>query len=314
MKLARLLGITMLLLGRRRVGAQELAERFEVSVRTIYRDLEALYAAGVPVVSYPGLDGGYEILHTFRIDRQYLSMEELRSMLIALKGVQAAWSEQQLGRLLDKVGALLSRTEGGAEREKDAGQVVLDLNPWRGGKREKKMLEELGQALEQCRAIHMAYMNWEGKESEREIEPIGLVLRDMVWYLYGFCRLRQDYRTFRLNRIQRLEPLEERFERHAMTIEELDRRWESDGEQQLELRLLFHPSVRTRVRDEYPPQAIRQREDGWLEVACTRHKGYWLYSRLLSYGPRVKILDPPEVAQEMLRMAQDMVELYEDRS
>ncbi|QJC53457.1 YafY family transcriptional regulator [Paenibacillus albicereus] len=312
MKLARLLGITMLLLGRRRVGAQELSERFEVSVRTIYRDLEALNAAGVPVVSYPGLDGGYEILKTFQIDRQYLSMDELRSMLIALKGVQAAWSEQQLGRLLDKVSALLNRSETGVERESGAGQVVLELNPWRCGEREKRMLGQLEQALEHCRSIRMAYTDWEGKESEREIEPIGLVLRDMVWYLYGFCRLRQDYRTFRLNRIQRLEPLEERFERHSMTIQELDRRWEADGEPQIELRLLFHPSVRTRVRDDYPAQAIRQREDGWLEVDCAPYGGYWMYSRLLSYGPCVKIVWPPEAALELRRMAQGIVELYAD--
>ncbi|WP_245851133.1 helix-turn-helix transcriptional regulator [Paenibacillus herberti] len=310
MKLERMLGITMLLLGRRRVGAQELADRFEVSLRTIYRDLEALNTAGVPVISYPGLDGGYEIMESFRLDRQYLSLEELRSIIVALKGVQSVLSEQQVGTLLDKVGALLKRSGTAGIADEIGSRMIIDLNPWRGDDSQRAMLEQLSQSLEACTAVSIMYMDWQGKQSEREIEPIGLMMRDMTWYLYGYCRLRQDYRSFRLSRIDQLTVLSDCFKRHSMTIQELDRRWQEDEEYRIRLRLLFHPSVKTRVRDDYGPQAIETREDGWLLVECEGYKGYWLYSRLLSYGPYLRVLGPEEVAHEVLLQAASIVEQY----
>lgn len=313
MKLERLLGITMLLLGRRRVGAQELSERFEVSLRTIYRDFEALNSAGVPVVSYPGLDGGYEIMEQYRIDRQYLSLDELRSIIVALKGVQPVLSELQVGKLLDKVGALLNRS-GSANAADEAGsRIVIELNPWRSGDAQQAMLEELNRALDDCLVVRLIYTDWQSAVSEREVEPIGLVMRDMVWYLYGYCRLRQDYRTFRLNRVEQLAVQPDVFARHSMTIKEVDRRWEEDAELRVSLRLLFHPSVKTRVRDQYGPHSYFIREDGWLEVVCDSHKGYWLYSRLLSYGPYVRVLEPPEVAQEVLAQAAGITALYSEQ-
>src|ERR1700730_6607732 len=131
------MAITILLLNRKRVQAQELADRLEVSLRTIYRDLESLNLAGIPIVSYTGAEGGFEIMENFRLDRQMLSFDELIALSTALRGLHSsqAFSKQNLDGLLDKVGALVSKAEQG--RMAGADQVIIDLNPWKRSSSER---------------------------------------------------------------------------------------------------------------------------------------------------------------------------------
>src|SRR5690606_20279388 len=131
------LAIVMLLLNRRRVSARELSDRFEVSLRTIYRDVETLCQAGIPVISHAGQTGGYEIMERYRLERQFLSMDELQSIVIALRGVQGPMGERHIGGLLDKVGAMLAKSE--RERMRAAGErVVIDLTPWKNDRGERE--------------------------------------------------------------------------------------------------------------------------------------------------------------------------------
>ncbi len=139
LKLDRLLAITMLLLNRRRVSAKELSERFEVSLRTVYRDLETINQAGIPVVSYSGMAGGYEIMDQYRLDRQFLSLEELQAIIIALKGMRSSLEDHDIGSLLNKVGAMMARSELGTA-ESMSQQLIIDLNPWQERKSEKENL------------------------------------------------------------------------------------------------------------------------------------------------------------------------------
>jgi predicted DNA-binding transcriptional regulator YafY len=211
MKLDRLLAITMLLLNRKRVSAKELAERFEVSLRTVYRDVEAINQSGIPIISYTGSSGGYEIMDRYRLDRQLLSLEELKSIIIALRGFQTTLDELKIGSLLDKVGALLVKSEQGSVA-KASRELIIDINPWKSGKEEKEKLEILRQGIRGNRLIAFMYTNGKGEQVKRLCEPMGVVLKGYVWYLYGYCRLRADFRIFRLSRMRQLEITEETFE------------------------------------------------------------------------------------------------------
>ncbi|PZE20135.1 helix-turn-helix transcriptional regulator [Paenibacillus xerothermodurans] len=310
MKLDRLLAITMLLLNRKRVTAKELTERFEVSVRTIYRDLECLNQAGIPIVSFAGASGGYEIMDQYRLERQYLSMEELQAIVIALKGVRSSLDDTDIGGLLDKVGALVAKSERNNIDDLSQ-QILIDINPWYGAEVERERLTVLRAAIRDTKLIQMNYINSQGETSERECEPMGMVLKGYVWYLYGFCRLRHDYRIFRLSRIDGLTVLSETFERKHKPLDQLDVRWNRpDVQNVVKLVLQFQPRVKSRVRDYFGHAKVEDLPDGTVLVTSVQPEEPWLYSMLLSYGPDVKICEPISVAEAVAAQARKIVELY----
>ncbi|MCI3919371.1 YafY family transcriptional regulator [Paenibacillus sp. TRM 82003] len=321
MKLDRLLAITMLLLNRRRVSAGELAARFEVSLRTVYRDIDAITVAGIPVVSFPGADGGYEIMESYRLERQLLTYEEMQSIIVALRGVRASIDEGQVGALLDKVGALIAGTgranAGVGEGVGMAGrqELVIDINPWQGGERERGLLASLKAAIRENRLVRFDYVSNSGAASTRDVEPASIVLKGYSWYLYGFCRLRGEGRIFRLSRIEALAVSDERFPpRAAREIERLTYAgWSRppDGEC-VRLVLRFHPRAKPRVLDYFERERIATEPDGTLVVTAVQPEEPWLIGYLLGYGADVRVVEPASVAEAVRRAALEVVRLYDD--
>ncbi|TDF92123.1 helix-turn-helix transcriptional regulator [Paenibacillus piri] len=314
MKLDRLLAITMLLLNRKRVGAAELAERFEVSLRTIYRDLESLNQAGIPIVSFAGASGGYEIMDQYRLERQFLSLDELQSIIIALRGVRSTFEEMDIGSLMDKVGTLIARTEHSAV-DAMSQQMMIDLNPWQGGQADKEKLSMLRTAIRETQLASFAYTSSQGETLERLCEPIGVVLKGYVWYLHGYCRLRDDFRVFRLSRIERLTILPETFVRREKTLEQLDYRQGRNREDRelIKLVLLASPRLKPRLQDYFQPEQIATQPDGTLLVTSVQPEEPWLYRMLLAYGADLQILEPASVRDAVVEEARKIVKLYETR-
>ncbi|UVI29970.1 helix-turn-helix transcriptional regulator [Paenibacillus spongiae] len=311
MKLDRLLAITMLLLGRRRVSAKELADRFEVSLRTVYRDLETINQAGIPIVSYTGATGGYEIMDQYRLDRQFLSLEELQSIVIALRGIRSSMDEKEIGGLLDKVGALVAKSEQGAAASMSQ-QLLIDINPWHEGEADKEKLNVLKTAIRSARLIRFDYTNGNGEDSQRVCEPMSVVLKGYVWYLYGYCRLRQDFRIFRLSRIGKLAELPETFERREGNLEQLNyRSIRPQDAPTLHLVLRFQPRHKARVKDYFPNCEIETEEEGTLLVTVVQPDEPWVRAMLMSYGTDVTVLEPVSLAQELVREAKKIIRKYE---
>lgn len=329
MKLDRLLAITMLLLNRRRVSAAELSERFEVSLRTVYRDMEAIAAAGIPIVSFPGADGGYEIMESYRLERQLLTYEEMHSIIVALRGVRASIDEGQIGTLLDKVGALIAGTgraaeggSGGGRAGRSGGdggvlagrqELVIDMNPWQGGERERDLLAALKAAIRETRVARFSYVSGSGEATTRDVEPASIVLKGYSWYLYGFCRLRGEARIFRLSRIEGLSVSNERFAPRTAAIERLTyASWSRprDGEN-IRLVLRVHPRAKARALDYFPRESISTDPDGTLVVASVQPEEPWLIGYLLGYGADLLVVEPASVAAAVRRAALEVARLYE---
>lgn len=310
MKLKRLLGITMLLLSRKRVGAQELAERFEVSLRTIYRDIEAINAAGIPIASFAGVDGGYEIMDEFRIERQIVTLDDLSFIVTALKGMQSPLQDKQVDHLLAKISALIARNE--QHRIEEAGeQLIIGLNPWTRVEADKEKLAELRLAAKNRHVVWITYSNANGDTGERAIEPIGLAWKGNGWYVYAYCRLRKDCRTFKLSRIRKLRVDMEIFLRRKERLEDLDASWEwRDAQSYINMVLRFHPRVRVRVEEYFGPEHMTVEEDGSLLVRSELPEDDWLYGILLSYGPDLRVLEPKTLADAISGQASRVVELY----
>lgn len=311
MKINRLLSIVMYLLSRKRMGGQELADIFEVSLRTIYRDLETINDAGIPIASYSGANGGYEIMDQYRIDRQIVTLEDLHSIMNALKGIQSSLDDPALDDLMAKVGALVTKSE--QSRLEEAGEkLIFDTKIWRGGNVDRHMLTSLRQAAKNRSVVLFQYTNSEGTGEPRTVEPIGLAWKGYAWYLYAYCRLRKDYRTFRLTRIKELVVSAERFVNRDISMEDLDARWgKQDTKNQIPMVLRFHPRARARVEEYFPPEEITIGEDSYLLVRTEHAEDVWLYGTLLSYGTDVTVLEPKHLANNIKDRALQIYSLYE---
>ncbi|MBW5445959.1 WYL domain-containing protein [Cohnella sp. CFH 77786] len=312
MKLDRLLAITMLLLNRKRVSAKELADRFEVSLRTVYRDVETIQMAGIPVVSYAGTSGGYEIMDRYRLDRQMLSFEELNSIVVALRGIRTTLDDREIEPLLDKVGALLGKSEH--ERlDESSDRLAIDINPWSRGAEDKEKLTGLREAIRDRKVIRFEYTNAEGDRTSRSCEPMKLVLKGYVWYVYGYCLLRRDFRIFRLSRIRELDITGPVFVRREMPATDNLLRWDRMiHESVLDLVLQFAPKMRARVVDEFEPASIEDMPDGSVRVRFSRPDGPWLYRYLLGFGTDVRVLQPAETALKLRAEAEKIVKMYSE--
>lgn len=310
MKIDRLLAITMLLLNRRRISAKELSERFEVSLRTIYRDVEAINQAGIPVVSYAGLSGGYEIMDQYRLDRQFLSLEELHSIITGLKGIRSSIGDQEISNLLDKVGALVAKSEQHTAAHL-SNELIIDMNPWRNGHQNKEQLTVLRTAIRETRLVAFSYISSQSEPSVRTVEPMGIVAKGFGWYLYGYCLLREDFRVFRLSRMHEVDVLPQTFERKQETLEQLDySRGKRDPSTLIKIVLHAQANIRAQIEDYFRPDQVVRQPDGTLLITATQPDEPWLHGLLLGYGPSLRILEPAHLAAAIKEKAEKIVALY----
>lgn len=310
MKIDRLLAMTVLLLNRGRVSSKELADRFEVSTKTIYRDMETLNQSGIPIVAHQGISGGFEIMEPYAMARQFLTLSEIEAIVAAVKGIHTAMEDRMIGTLLDKVKALLSRGDR-LHMEQQGAEIVFDFNPWGQGPAARDKVNSLRKAIVQTNKVEFKYLNMSGTESKRVVEPLALILKGYLWYLQAYCTLRNEFRVFRLSRIQELLLLEQSFVRkQAPSLEGYA--WESDWSNAnvQEMTFLFHSKVQYRVCDTFDPAQVTRGEDGSLRVKGSFAEDEWLYGMLLSYGAQVKVEEPHHVAEEVVNRARKIIERY----
>ena len=308
MRIDRLLAVTVMMLNRDRVTARELAEKFEISVRTIYRDLEAIGLAGIPVVSYSGNRGGYGIMDTFRLDRQYLTFDDIISMVSVLRGVNTALENRELDTAIEKI---TSMVPGGQmeEMEQYFDRIIVDLLPLGYTKRQKAQFKTVHRAVAGQFLLKFNYRNSLGEKTHRTVEPMTLIFKGYAWYLFAFCRLKNDFRLFRLSRMSASEVLDETFKRRSRSYESM---WSpsKDRIKTVDLVLKFLPAARVRVEDFFDENQIEYLEDGTLQVKVTFPEDEWVYSTLLSYGEDLEVLAPLHIRQILKEKAEKISLIY----
>ncbi len=303
MKNSRLFEILFILVERRRVTARELAERFEVSERTIYRDVDALSAAGVPVYAQIGRGGGIRLMDQFVLDRAVLSPEQQDEVLLALQavlGVRRAGYERDT---LSKLSALFRR-QGGDWME-------VDFAGWGGGKQERNNFQLVKEAILTRRRLEFTYYSSGGERTRRQTEPAKLVFKSGCWYLQAFCLTRQDWRVFRLGRMEDPALEEERYTpRPAPAALEPE---PSAGAREVRLRLRFQPEAAYRVLDSFHPSQVTREGEGRLLVECAFPEDEWVLGFLLSFGDRVEVLEPDDWRKRLARETKKIAEIYKTR-
>lgn len=309
MKSDRVMSILMMLLEGKRVRAQDMADRLEVSVRTVYRDVDTLCAAGIPVRSIGGVKGGIELMPGYRLEGRMFSTDEHSALLAGLSNLSAMLHTDALAQALSKLRGLLPDGRAG-EIERRAAQIVIDPEPWLGDGRSRQTLETVETALEASRLMTFAYLDRFGNRTERTAEPYRLVLKGDQWYVQCYCLLRNDYRLFRLSRMLGVRVREEGFFPRDVPKPELDTGEITAGEQ-LEITLRVHVSAADRVMEYCAFDRFTPDGDEHYLVRFPFIDREYYYDRLLSLGDRCECVAPAYVREKLRRRIRRMAEIYQ---
>ena len=298
--LNRLLSIIYILLNKGTITAAELAQRFEVSVRTIYRDVETLSMAGIPIYAKKGKNGGICLTEQFVLDKMLVSEEEQQQILAALMSVQETGAQDEketLRKLLE-----FFKTE-------PSNWVAIDFSDWSG--RRKELFEQIKTAVLKHQVMQFDYYGQYGEMSSRTVEPLQLIFKDYTWYLLAYCRTRQDVRLFKVLRMKRVIVLEEHFEtgRRHEEIRSDEKPGNTEAEF-TEVTLWIDKKEAYRIYDRFEEEEISVLPDGNYQVRFRCLLDDWVYGVILSFGPAAKVLAPKEVQREIRQRVGEMAALY----
>lgn len=309
MKLDRLVSIIMILLDKRRVSAQELAEMFEVSQRTIYRDIDAISMAGIPIRSTSGVGGGFEIMPNYKLDKNVFSSADLSALLMSLSGLSNIIGGDNLTHALAKIKSFIP-AEQSKEIEVRANQIYIDLNPWVGNSTTQPYLEILQQALQEKRLLCFTYTDRHGKQTARTVEPYQLVLKSRHWYFQGYCYTRNDFRLFRLSRMLNLHMEETTFTPRNYQKPQLNIDSMVASIQRI-ITLRIHHSIMDRVLDYCAYENFSPDGDENYLVQFPFIENDYYYDMLLSFSSKCECLAPASVREEIRCRIQKLAALYD---
>ena len=300
MKIDRLIGILSVLLQEEKVTAPELAERFEVSRRTINRDIEELCRAGIPIRTTQGTGGGISIMDGYRMDRTILTSKDMQMILAGLRGLDSVSGSGYYSRLMEKIRAGSSDFISGRDC------LLIDLSSWYKDSLAPKIEILLG-AIEERHLVSFRYYAPSG-ESDRTVEPCFLIFRWSSWYLWGFCRDREDFRLFKLNRMDRVLKTDMRFEGREAEVPDLSGEKIFSG--QIRVKALFHRDQKWRLIEEFGPESFRETEDGRLLFTADYTDLDSLTSWIMTFGDKAELLEPAEARETVTRTVKRMAEIY----
>lgn len=301
MQTERLFEIVYTLLDRGTITAQELADRLGVSKRTILRDIETLTLAKVPVYTTQGKGGGVSLLEGYVLDKAVLSDEEKEQILLGIKTLLPTGSAS--GKALSKLGSLFS--------VKNTDWIEVDFSRWSNPTHDREKFNNLKNAVMQRKALAFSYPDSAGEISQRRVYPLKLVFQGQSWYVQAFCLLKNDYRTFKINRMLDICVLPETFDAEEYTppsvVPEI-----IPTQSKVHIRAVFDVAVAYRIYDEFNPEDITKTEDGTFIVDTTMIFDEWVYGYFLSFGNHVHILEPISFRQELRQRIGEMLKNYSE--
>ncbi len=316
MKLERLLSIIILLLNRRIVQAKELAERFEVSIRTIYRDIDTINGAGIPIVTYQGANGGIGLAEGYRLDRNILTNDELAAIVTALRSISTSYSKEQNQRLVEKINSVVSPADEQDFLHK-TNRVLIDLSPWDRCNRLMQKLQTLEDAVKSSQLVKFTYSDAEGNISQRVVEPYTLILKGRQWYVQAYCLGKEAFRLFKLKRMKDLsQDGNKTFIRRVLptTVSNpLHHYVQSEQTSPVpEIVIRFQAEARHLAEEWFGTEEISLVDDGSWEVRKAYPENEWLYSFILGLGHQAEVLEPTHLRQIIASRANKIAERYKN--
>jgi predicted DNA-binding transcriptional regulator YafY len=301
MKIDRMIGILSILLQQEKVTAPYLAEKFEVSRRTINRDIEHLCLAGIPLLTTQGQNGGISIMEGYKIDRTLLTSSDMQAILAGLRSLDSVSGTNRYAQLMEKLSVGASNLLAGDQH------ILIDLSSWYKSSLAPK-IELIHGAIEGAKQISFTYFSPKG-ESRRTVEPYDLVFQWSSWYVWGWCLNRQDFRLFKLNRMTELQNGSP-FEKRVAPLPDLSP--ERVFPQTYQVKALFAPEYKWRLVEEFGLKSFTEQPDGKLLFSFGFTDRDNILSWILTFGSGAELLEPVEFRRELYQLGKEMQEKYRD--
>lgn len=293
----RLFEIAYILIQKKKVTAKELANKFEVSTRTIYRDIETLSRANIPIYATKGKEGGIEILDEYVLNKMLLTEEEQNQILFALQGIKKVAGQNEKD-ILEKLSRLFNK--------KADDWIRIEFSNWGKDKEKEERFNKIKAAILNKNRIKFEYYNTNEEKSERIVEPLQIWFKDKSWYLIAFCKLKQDYRIFKIARIKEIKILEEHFKRELQQ----ENKKEEYKFKTVTLELEISKKMAYRVYDEFEDSEINKKDDGSFIINVEYPENEWVYGYILSFGEYVKVLSPERVKRTIKDKIEKILKNY----
>ena len=304
MKTERLIGILSILLQKEKTTAPELAERFEVSRRTINRDIEELCKSGIPIRTVQGSGGGISIMDGYRMDRTILTSRDMQMILAGLRSLDSVSGSRYYSQLMEKL------RSGSSEFLIGRDSMLIDLSSWYGSSLAPK-IETIQSAIENRDLLEFRYYAPSG-ESGRIIEPYFLVFRWSSWYVWGWCTVREDFRLFKLNRMDSVAETGRGFDCRNVPMPEMSNEKIFPGG--IRVKALFTPDMKWRLVEEFGPDCFTKADDGRLLFTADYTNMDNLVSWFLTFGAKAEVLEPEEARIRIRRNAEEVLQIYREGS
>lgn len=302
-KLERLISITYALLNNEVISASELADKYQVSQRTIYRDIEAIGAAGIPVISYQGVNGGFGIIEEYKMDRSLLRTDDIQSLITLLHSTATVFKDNRAEETLNRLQTI---------RQGDPNpSLTLDFGSWRTN---NHLLNLLRKAIEEETVIRLDYTNSNNERTTRVIEPVSLHFKYYSWYLHGYCRERNDYRVFKLSRMTEVHIMPERSRKsHASAPRDIWNDYKPEPDSDVAVIVVSGSSL-AKALDTFYEEEKQFNEDGSLTLTTSfnAEEPDWLMSVILGFGDNAVVLQPPLLVRLLREKIEKMFRLYSE--
>ena len=299
-KIDRLIGILSVLLQEETVTAPELAEKFEVSRRTISRDIDDLLYAGIPIRTKQGTGGGISIADGYKIDRAILTSKDMQMILAGLRSLDSVSGSGYYGQLMEKIRA------GSSEFISGSDSILIDLSSWNKESLAPK-ISTLQDSIENRHLVTFTYYGPKG-ESDRKIEPYYVVFKWSSWYVYGWCLKRNDYRMFKLNRMDKVRESKQEFNCRNVSVPEFGS--ELLSSKNIILKALFDSDMKWRLVEEFGPDCYEVQEDGRLLLIRNYADLDNLTMWMLTFGDKAEVIEPQVVRDNLMKMAGSIMKKY----
>lgn len=301
MQIDRLIQIVFLLLRYENITAKQLAEELCVSTRTIYRDINILSVAGIPITSQKGFGGGLSLLQGFSLDKSYFTQEEQSNIVQALQILKSS-NYPDADKSLNKVAGLFSHNL-------QSEWLEIDFSYWGSPEKERNNITALERAIINKYVITFTYFNAELTVTHQTVEPLKLVFKSHSWYLVAYSENKKDIRTFKMSRIRELQITSQLFDRELPKDFSITPVYKEEYNTPVFI-LHFSEKIAYKVYDEFQEKYIKKLDDGTLEVTFRYQLSDWTFLYLLSFGEYVEIIEPDEARNILKEKAKKIFSMY----
>jgi len=299
LKINRLFEIVYILLDKKSITAKELSEYFEVSQRTIYRDIDTLSTTGIPIYTNKGKGGGISLVDEFVLNKSILTDQEQREILMSLQSLRML-KFPNIESVLNKLSTLFNKQA--------MDWIDVDFSQWGSDEGEEEKFNSLKTAILNRNIVVFDYFGSSGDKTKRTVEPVKLLFKGQSWYVYGFCRMKSDFRIFKITRIKNLSMLKETFKREIP--EDIWSQSQDYNHKMIKLVLKIEKKMAYRIYDEFDEGVISKNIDGSFTVTTTFPEGEWVYGYVMSFGDYAEVIQPKHIRETIKSKLQESLKKY----